>query len=56
MDKFSEYLKKRRSEQFFFIKDYTLAVLRFSDRTEIADMATGGVLKTLKVGYMSEAV
>lgn len=56
MDKFSEYLKKRRSEQFFFIKDYTLAVLRFSDRTEIVDMATGEVLKTLKVGYMSEAV
>ncbi len=56
MDDFSKYLKKRRSEMFFFIKDHTLAVLRFSDRTEIVDMATGEVLKILEVKYISEAV
>ena len=56
MDKFSEYLKKIRSEQFFFIKNYTLAVLRFSNRTEIVDIATGEVLKVLKIKYISEAV
>ena len=56
MDKFSEYLKKIRSEQFFFIKNYTLAVLRFSNRTEIVDIATGEVQKVLKVKYISEAV
>ena len=56
IDNFIEYLKKIRSEQFFFIKNYTLAVLRFSNRTEIVDIATGEVLKVLKVIYISEAV
>ena len=32
MDNFGEYMTKKRSELFFFIKDFTLAVLRFSDR------------------------
>ena len=56
MDVFSKYLKKRRSELFFFIKNNTIAVLRFSDRTEIVDMTSGEVLKTLKIKYISEAI
>ena len=56
MDNFGEYMTKKRSELFFFIKDFTLAVLRFSDRSEIVDTATGDVVRTLKVKYVSEAV
>ena len=54
MDNFENYLKKKRSELFFFIKNCTLAVLRFSNRCEIVDMVTGEVLTTLKVNAVSE--
>lgn len=56
MDNFENYLKKKRSELFFFIKNCTLAVLRFSNRCEIVDMVTGEVLTTLKVNAVSEVV
>ena len=56
MDNFGNYLKKKRSELFFFIKNCTLAVLRFSNRCEIVDMVTGEVLTTLKVNAVSEVV
>lgn len=56
MNNFSRYLKKKKSEMFFFIKDYSLAVLRFHNRCEIVDIATGELLTTLKVRAISEAV